>query len=970
MSKKMPSNNQNEVNISDMINRVNRGGNNISQEDIQNMAALEKLSKPIQSHKMSTVKKMMIGLVSIAAIAALPITVLTFKKEIKAYVTTTIDYNIAELDDVQINSKKGSKVEDLQIMQVEGYRFEGWYVDKNHTIRLSPSDQLYNTTIYAKYIREYKVSTIIDGNTYVHKLVEGSTISDIAIDNKLPDKRFDGWYSENVYEDIYKIDDTTKIDKNQTIYGRYIQQIQIEVYVDGNFKLELIKDKGVTLQEFENEIQQPNKQYKIFQGWYKDLACENPLGENEQIDADEIIYGRYVAEQVKINVNIDGTLIDPAMADKGLTFGEFKRSLQVQNKQYYDFYGWYTTDACNVQMADSTILLNEITIYGKYVLQEATITLKVDGEVSRAVTVNKTTTINSIDLANLGLGERDGYRFDGWYKNSARTEPWNNDGIFTSNITLYGKYIKQINIKIYVDGQEKNTLTKDIGITLTQLEAELEQPDKPYMTFDGWYEDSSYNNKVIDYEQITEDVPLYGRYVNIKITISFNIDNSAFGESVSVNQGSTYGSIKLSLPVPTKQYHKFDGWYTTDDYETKVDDSTVLLEDLTIYGKFILKKSTITLKIEGEDPIDINVNQSTKITDIDLENYNLGNRDGYRFSGWYIDDGYTTPWSNSTKFEQDSYTLHGKYAEILGIALIVENTTTGEINSEDYEYNPGDNVEDLPVMDKPNQTDTWEFDGWYKDSAYSEKFEDSIPLEKGKSYYAKFIQKLSVTMVVDGEISSTSVTYGDTISTLDDMSKSGYEFDGWYENSEYTGDTINDDFAFTDNCTIYGRYKPEITLVINGNENKILVISGTTLDENNDQWTNLVNNVTNYRFAGWFSDSEYNTEWTESTVLTIPTTIYAKMVEQITVQIYLNGSPIDQKTIDKNTLFKDVKDTIKNFIIPTGYEFNNWYTDNTYSTVWNDNDEIDGTYNIYGLYTIMEFTVTVSIDGEEQEPPL
>jgi uncharacterized repeat protein (TIGR02543 family) len=51
------------------------------------------------------------------------------------------------------------------------------------------------------------------------------------------------------------------------------------------------------------------------------------------------------------------------------------------------------------------------------------------------------------------------------------------------------------------------------------------------------------------------------------------------------------------LPTPTKTGYTFLGWYTSEDYETKVEDNTIVktANDHTLYANWIAIKYTIKL---------------------------------------------------------------------------------------------------------------------------------------------------------------------------------------------------------------------------------------------------------------------------------------------------------------------------------------------------------------------------------------
>jgi len=79
----------------------------------------------------------------------------------------TIEYNIANIESKELKVKKGSTIQDLEIVGIEGYRFGGWFKDKNLTEPYALTDKISkNSIIYAKYNKLFNVSCVGDTNHY------------------------------------------------------------------------------------------------------------------------------------------------------------------------------------------------------------------------------------------------------------------------------------------------------------------------------------------------------------------------------------------------------------------------------------------------------------------------------------------------------------------------------------------------------------------------------------------------------------------------------------------------------------------------------------------------------------------------------------------------------------------------------------------------------------------------------------
>ena len=65
-------------------------------------------------------------------------------------------------------------------------------------------------------------------------------------------------------------------------------------------------------------------------------------------------------------------------------------------------------------------------------------------------------------------------------------------------------------------------------------------------------------------------------------TITFNVQGGEAIEAISVMKNTAIGE----LPIPVKDFHVFDGWYTDTTYTTEVTSSTVVTNDIEIFAKW------------------------------------------------------------------------------------------------------------------------------------------------------------------------------------------------------------------------------------------------------------------------------------------------------------------------------------------------------------------------------------------------
>ena len=124
-------------------------------------------------------------------------------------------------------------------------------------------------------------------------------------------------------------------------------------------------------------------------------------------------------------------------------------------------------------------------------------------------------------------------------------------------------------------------------------------------------------------------------YGNDTYTVKFNTVGGSSVESQKIVWGE-----KINNPAsPTKEGYTFDGWYLDANYKTKVDEVNYVVEgDVEFFAKWKINSYTITFATNGGeeiDPITKNFNSTIAIDDPE--------REGYIFSGWYLDAALTKP---------------------------------------------------------------------------------------------------------------------------------------------------------------------------------------------------------------------------------------------------------------------------------------------------------------------------------------
>lgn len=241
---------------------------------------------------------------------------------------------------------------------------------------------------------------------------------------------------------------------------------------------------------------------------------------------------------------------------------------------------------------------------------------------------------------------------------------------------------------------------------------------------------------------------------------------------------------------------------------------------------------------------------------------NAFTRDGYTFAGWAIGSNSETKYLDKAEFELNKYPTNGKitlYAVWKPIKYTVEFDANGGTGSMDRMENIlyGTSVK----LSSNNFTkEGYTFAGWTnsKTSSVIRYFDkdtvSNLVNNEGQSIklYAVWEKnEYNIKFNVDGEITSTKVSYRDKISVPKVPTKTGYTFIGWYD--EKTNEKYDFNKEVTAGVSLVAKWKiNSYNVVLNGNGNTRNNMNRITLKYN--QIATLPANTyikDGYEFIGW-----------------------------------------------------------------------------------------------------------------------
>lgn len=446
---------------------------------------------------------------------------------------------------------------------------------------------------------------------------------------------------------------------------------------------------------------------------------------------------------------------------------------------------------------------------------------------------------------------KEGYEFDGWYKDSACTKPYNKNGeTLTGNITLYGRWTKIGTKKVtftVVNGSwntasnwynkitptnDTKTLTIEVPLrngkgTLTpdlvpHVDNQDMKPAEGYKAPGTWGNNAPDNNA----DAITEDGTYAYTYTFPEAdtyTITYRWVGTEVPEGVRLpaqqtEQESSAGknpTFEIATVTSADKKWSFSGWYTNEalagtaisDRYTFPEDNANDTKNLTLYGKWTHDPCTVTFYADYFQPAQGHFNT-----------------DDYSIS-------YTVPYGSTLTKEQDTVPTPVTELATCYFEGWRDDYKTSLLDTEEEQEDTEEEQEDT----QGEQEDTQD-----KPAAYSE---DSTV---GTFYTSKAIQDMTIKSDLnfvaqwwpivtfnanggDWELMEDRPTEryvpvpanSDHIDALRPPAREGYTFLGWYDSAENTsGEPI--DFrtrTFKGAATVYAHWAKNATVtfkIVNG----------------------------------------------------------------------------------------------------------------------------------------------------------
>lgn len=449
--------------------------------------------------------------------------------------------------------------------------YEGYIIFENTSDPSEVYDLPFSAHIkYTGQSAKYTLSFDSNGGSSIDPITEiaGTTI---AL-NHTPTRtgyNFSGWYSDvNLTNRVYSV----ALSRNMTVYAGWTPKIfTISFDTNGGSPIGPVTGEFATAVEL---TQTPTRANYTFVGWYSDEALTVRIY-SVTLSQDTTVYAKWALNSVPTHtLSFDtngGSPVAPVPAEEGTAI----TLTQVSSKEGHSFMGWYK-DAGLTQKVTSISLTKDTTVYAKWSVLSYSLTFETSG----GSTVTPVTAPSGTRITLTQAPTREGYTFEGWYRDSGLREKVTSVTL-TGNTIVYAKWTVLTYTLTFEagGGSGVGAITAEYGTRISLSPP----PARDGYTFGGWYRDANLEY-MLSAVVLTEDTTVYARWIPEAATTHTLTFETNGGEPISAVIAEP-GTIVNLTQVPIRKGHLFEGWYTDAKLSDAVT-SVTLARDITVYAKW------------------------------------------------------------------------------------------------------------------------------------------------------------------------------------------------------------------------------------------------------------------------------------------------------------------------------------------------------------------------------------------------
>ena len=717
----------------------------------------------------------------------------------------------------------------------------------------------YELSLYRLDMKEY--SFIFDGEVYQSGTVE--ELSSVESPSTNPQKTgydFVGWTADGEFVSFpYQV-------TNGVEFLASFSPIEYEINYELNGGANGENPSKYTI-EVAISLANPTRAFYEFCGWYENADFEGEAVTNIEAGAygEKTYYAKWSPITYDINYELNGGTNNAQNPDSYNT--ETSVELKAPTKDGYTFGGWYDNAGFDGEQVVEILLGSNgnKTFYAKWTANENILVFNANS--GEGNMVNMTVCTDSTANLTANVFTKVGYHFIGWSTTEDGEVEFADGGEYTmgteSTYTLYAVWEANKNILVFNSNGGIGTMQSMTIATDSTLKLTSNAFAKAGYTFMGWSSTENGEAEYTDCANYTMGTnSTYTLYAVWQVNINGIIFNANGGKgTMSSLELATGTTGTLPSNTFTKDGYTFKGWSTTQNGTVEYKDGASYTmgtnSTYTLYAVWEIVIYDIAYELNGGVNSSSNPDKYTVNDKLVLES---PTRDYYNFVGWYTDSGFNNKIESIEVGTTGNKTLYAKWTPVVYSITYELNGATGNTNPLTY------TVEDEITLVAPTKLPTgYRFDCWYY------KNDQNVTIEKIEETFGNKILCAKITPIkyaikyeLNGATSNnnpTSYTVEDEITLVAPTNiPSGYIFYGWYykgEPNQYITKIEKGSIGERTLCADISIGKYNIIYQLNGGENSLSNPNKYTVE---DKVIFEMPTRDYYNFAGWYTDSGFNSK--------------------------------------------------------------------------------------------------------------
>ena len=642
----------------------------------------------------------------------------------------------------------------------------------------------------------------------------------------------------------------------------------------------------------------PARDYWSFDGWFSEKSGGEAITATSVFAEDTTIFAHWTGLPYQIVFNPNGGSCD--LTTKTAHVGAKAGELPTPSRDYYSFTGWFTEAVNGEEVTADYIRENdtELPVYAHWSSHPYTVTFVPNG--GTCIPLSKAANVDS-PIGELPEPERQYYIFDGWYKSDSEQITKEYTQSTTASLTVYAHWTPmKYTMTFDANGGSCDTKAEEFPVD-TDI-GELPNPSRPYYDFEGWYTTDGETHITATYRQEkTDAVTVQAKWRPHTYTMKFDPNGGNCDKSITIG---TVDEPVVILPVPTKNYYTWNGWYTVDGLKIESNYVHNTDEDITVYAQWTPNKYTMTFDPNGGS---VSPNSKQGTVDAAIGTLPTPTRPYYTSLGWFTaKSGGTQITEEYIHVTDSAVTVYAHWKP--GTYTIALNANGGKCSKSSITGTVDAVIGDLPVPTR----DYYDFTGWFTAATGGTKVTSDYKQgnTNNLTLYAQWTPKsYDMKFNANGRNATTPVSiktyYVDSpVGELPTPTRSYYTFNGWYTaSSGGTKITTAYKHPTTTAITAYAQWTPNTFSLKFNPSGGSCSTSSKSCSVDTAVGTLPTPTKTGYVFLGWFTSTSGGSQVTTSTVYDKDqtVTVYAQWKEDRVTYRALdystNGTYLGTRTI-------------------------------------------------------------------------